>query len=481
MRPRVFLEGAAPVPILDEYDIKGVQLGTIANILTPDTTDRTFTLWFAHWTDEAAMTLQKETVANIGKNLQLIISGKLAGIHPIEKGISNGMLPFILPNAVTQEKAMLLYGELSQSIVHIQAEFEEQRKVIPIDKDLRVIMKIGFILTLLPFCLKAEFLRLSWPTPNPAFAKGMGYSAFIQKTGPDKEFSSGVFGCVRNNGFKFHEGLDLYPVRRDAKGRAEDRVFAAMKGTVTYINTNSAYSAYGKYLVLEHSDLQPSLYSLYAHMASFEPNLRLGSTVDVAKPLGKMGNSASYPIPLERSHLHFEIGLRLTDDFQAWFSRKAFKTPNRHGNYSGFNLVGIDPIPFYASFQKKSFAKPIDYLKSLPIQAKVKIKTNKVPDFVRRYPTLAPNFKERVLIQGLGLLLRTLWNTLETGTEQSIFDPRSDGENSQFRPFHAKQTLPKIGSAKGFEPLALRSTQNLSGTPLWFESWLKDLTPMPIS
>ena len=121
----------------------------------------------------------------------------------------------------------------------------------------------------------------------------MGYSAFIQKTGPDKEFSSGVFGCVRNNGFKFHEGLDLYPVRRDAKGRAKDRVFAAMKGTVTYINTNSAYSAYGKYLVLEHSDLQPSLYSLYAHMASFEPNLRLGSTVDVAKPLGKMGNSAS--------------------------------------------------------------------------------------------------------------------------------------------------------------------------------------------
>ena len=127
MRPRVFLEGAAPVPILDEYDIKGVQLGTIANILTTDTTDRTFTLWFA-LDRRSSMTLQKETVANIGKNLQLIISGKLAGIHPIEKGISNGMLPFILPNAVTQEKAMLLYGELSQSIVHIQAEFEEQRK-----------------------------------------------------------------------------------------------------------------------------------------------------------------------------------------------------------------------------------------------------------------------------------------------------------------------------------------------------------------
>ena len=53
---------------------------------------------------------------------------------------------------------------------------------------------------------------LAWPTPNPAFAKGMGYSAFLQKTGPDKDFSSGAFGCVRNNGYKFHEGLDLYPI-----------------------------------------------------------------------------------------------------------------------------------------------------------------------------------------------------------------------------------------------------------------------------
>jgi len=50
--------------------------------------------------------------------------------------------------------------------------------------------------------------QLSWPTPNPAFAQGMGYSAFLQKTGPDKAFSSGAFGCVRNNGYKFHEGLD---------------------------------------------------------------------------------------------------------------------------------------------------------------------------------------------------------------------------------------------------------------------------------
>ena len=79
----------------------------------------------------------------------------------------------------------------------------------------------------------APDFQLSWPTPNPAFAKGMGYSAFLQKTGPDKDFSSGSFGCVRNNGYKFHEGLDLYPISRDARGRAKDSIYAAMSGIVS--------------------------------------------------------------------------------------------------------------------------------------------------------------------------------------------------------------------------------------------------------
>lgn len=244
-------------------------------------------------------------------------------------------------------------------------------------------------LLLLPFLHAAQpaFL-LSWPTPNPAFAKGMGYSAFLQKTGPDKAYSSGAFGCVRNHGFKFHEGLDLFPVKRDGRGRAEDKVFSAMGGVVRHINPTSSHSAYGKYLVLEHTRLDPPLYSLYAHLASIEPGLKLGSPVKVAQVLGKMGNTASYRIPLDRSHLHFEIGLRLTDDFQSWYDKKPYKTRNRHGNYSGFNLVGIDPLPFYSAYQRKSFASPRDYLRSLPVAAKIRVRSSRAPDFVRRYPTL---------------------------------------------------------------------------------------------
>ena len=232
--------------------------------------------------------------------------------------------------------------------------------------------------------------QLSWPTPNPAFARGMGYSAFLQKTGPDKEFSSGAFGCVRNNGYKFHEGLDLYPVKRDPKGKAEDSIFAITDGIVTHINATAGYSAYGKYVVLEHKNLTPSLYSLYAHLDSISPKLAVGSKVSIAQVIGKMGNSSSgYRIPLNRSHLHFEIGLRLTNKFQNWYNKKRFSSKNRHGNYSGFNLVGIDPIQFYSEYKKKSFATPEDFLRTLSPSVIVQVKTSKTPDFVTRYPSLS--------------------------------------------------------------------------------------------
>ena len=256
---------------------------------------------------------------------------------------------------------------------------------------------LGGILPLLfgslSFGEKPNF-QLSWPTPNPAFAKGLGYSTFLQKTGPDKEFSSGAFGCVRNNGYKFHEGLDLYPVRRDKRGRAEDSIFAITEGIVTHINATAGYSAYGKYMVLEHKNLTPSLYSLYAHLDSISPKLAVGSKVSIAQVIGKMGNSSSgYRIPLDRSHLHFEIGLRLTNQFQNWYNKKRFSSKNRHGNYSGFNLVGIDPIHFYSEYKKKSFATPADFIRSLSPSVIVQVKTEKTPDFVTRYPSLSTTKK----------------------------------------------------------------------------------------
>ncbi len=126
MRPRIFLEGAAPIPILDEYDVRLIQLGTIANIMTEEPNDRMFALWLS-FDRRSAMTLQKETVRNIGKRLHLVIGGEIVGVHPIEGGITNGVLPFVLSANMPEENAVYLYNELSTSLVHIRAEFESKK------------------------------------------------------------------------------------------------------------------------------------------------------------------------------------------------------------------------------------------------------------------------------------------------------------------------------------------------------------------
>ena len=72
MRPRVFVENASPVPIIDEYDFTGVQIGTIDNIFTEEPDDRSYALWFS-LDRRSAITLQKETVRRRGQTLQLII------------------------------------------------------------------------------------------------------------------------------------------------------------------------------------------------------------------------------------------------------------------------------------------------------------------------------------------------------------------------------------------------------------------------
>jgi hypothetical protein len=126
MRPRVFLDGAAPIPILDEYDFTSVQIGTVANILTDNPDDRRFALWFS-LDRRSATTLQKETIRNIGKRLHLVIGGQTIGVHPIEKSISNGVLPFVLSSIAKEDSALSLFQELSISLVHIRAEFAENK------------------------------------------------------------------------------------------------------------------------------------------------------------------------------------------------------------------------------------------------------------------------------------------------------------------------------------------------------------------
>lgn len=243
-----------------------------------------------------------------------------------------------------------------------------------------------FAALLLAICLPAS-AELTWPTPNPAFQNGEPIEAYVQPTVSGR-VESGLFGCTRNGGRRFHEGLDLYPVERDRRGEAVDSIYSVLPGRVVHVNSVAGHSGYGRYVVVEHDGEVPAYHTLYAHLARVNRGIVPGARVEAGTVLGIMGRSASYTIPKSRAHLHFEMGLRLTDDFQSWFDRQPFGSENFHGMWNGMNLVSVDPLDFYQSVRTGRVTNFFEYLKQLPAAARVRVYSRAVPDFVRNFPAL---------------------------------------------------------------------------------------------
>lgn len=247
---------------------------------------------------------------------------------------------------------------------------------------------LAFILLSLSLLTRAYSVDLVWPTPNAAFQRGLEATDFIQPSSSGT-IQSGLFGCVRNNGSKFHEGIDLFPLQRDHSGEATDQIYSVLPGRVAYVNATPEKSSYGRYIVVEHDSMQPAFYTLYAHLSSVAKGVRTGVRVQSGSVIGVMGRSAGgYSIPNSRAHLHFEIGFRLTDQFQKWYDQKGFKEPNYHGNFNGMNLVGLDPLNFYQAMRTAQVNGMADYLKSLPNRLHVRVFCRQTPDFIVRYPEL---------------------------------------------------------------------------------------------
>jgi hypothetical protein len=124
-RPRIFIDGGPPVPILDEYDIAATQLGSFSDIFNGDRNRRVFGIWIG-LDRRAAMTLQKETTRNIGRNLNLVINGVVTGFHPIEATISNGYIPFMFTQRQSEPEVMAFYQQLEASVRQLQIELKNQ-------------------------------------------------------------------------------------------------------------------------------------------------------------------------------------------------------------------------------------------------------------------------------------------------------------------------------------------------------------------
>jgi peptidoglycan LD-endopeptidase LytH len=234
----------------------------------------------------------------------------------------------------------------------------------------------------------AERLHLVWPTPSTAWAEGKPPSQWLQHAGSGDP-ATGGFGGVRSSGSQFHEGLDIKPVARDRQGEPLDDVFAAMPGVVRHVSASAGDSSYGRYVVLEHPTMTPAVYSLYAHLARIAPGVRVGEQVAAGQVLGTMGHSSGgYMIPKDRSHLHFEIGVAVTRDFQAWYDRRRFGSRNEHDMWNGMNLMGIDPLAFFNEWRAGRVASVQDFFDRMETVVRLRIATHRTPDFVTRYPSL---------------------------------------------------------------------------------------------
>ena len=167
---------------------------------------------------------------------------------------------------------------------------------------------------------------------------------FFAPTAPDKPWTSGSFGCVRNDGQRLHEGLDIRHLQTDRRGDPTDPVMAAADGTVVYISMKPSLSNYGNYIVIRHVVEGVEIYSLYAHLSAAQPGLKIGAQVRQGETIATMGRTSNAEvITRDRAHVHFELNLLVNDNFAAWFKTASPGERNDHGEWNGQNLNGLDP------------------------------------------------------------------------------------------------------------------------------------------
>ncbi len=240
------------------------------------------------------------------------------------------------------------------------------------------------------------------PTANDQLYQGEGSKFYMYvhrhfEGRSSKAWTAGKYGFVRNLkrtkdgviGTKFHEGIDIRPVKRDRRGRPLDEVRSISAGIVAYVNNSPKLSNYGKYIVIEHLWKCGPIYSLYAHLS--ETRVKPGQQVSPGQPIGKMGYTGT-GINRERAHLHLELGLLLSTRFTGWHD-KHFGGTSHHGNHNGINIAGLDVAAYLMAKRDNSSLTVPQYLESVPVHYRVTIpRGQQFPEpleIVTRYPWLA--------------------------------------------------------------------------------------------
>jgi murein DD-endopeptidase MepM/ murein hydrolase activator NlpD len=204
-------------------------------------------------------------------------------------------------------------------------------------------------------------------------------------------WEAGSFGFVRTavriNGevilTKFHEGIDIAPIKRDKAGNPLDLVSSIADGRVVHISPQAGRSNYGKYVVIEHTWEDTQVFSLYAHLA--EIKVQPGDLVKAGSLIGQMGYTGD-GITRVRAHCHLELGMVMSSRYDDWHKKFAGGI-NHHGNYNGMNLTGSEVSRFFLEHKANPELQFSEFIASTPVYFKVTVPAKgETPDFVKRYP-----------------------------------------------------------------------------------------------
>ena len=248
---------------------------------------------------------------------------------------------------------------------------------------------ISFITFL--FCASFLFAQepFQFPTANHYLYERGSELKFFAPTAPDKPWTSGSFGCVRNNGQRLHEGLDIRHLQTDRRGEPTDPVMATADGTVVYFSMKPSLSNYGNYLVIRHVVEGIEIYSLYAHLNAIQPGIVVGKSVKQGEVVATMGHTSNAEV-IEpwRAHVHFELNVLVNDNFASWFRTASPGERNDHGEWNGQNLNGLDPREILlAEHNPASKFSLLNDIRSQTELCRVLVRATNFP-YLKRYPML---------------------------------------------------------------------------------------------
>ena len=243
-------------------------------------------------------------------------------------------------------------------------------------------------------------IEISLPTDNDALFHGGGpeFYQYIERDFHGEKstpWEGGRYGFVRNpvptvQGLiytRFHEGIDIRCLHRDARGEPLDDVRAIADGRVVHSNQVPGYSNYGRYIVIEHVWDGSPYYSLYGHLSEIVVNV--GQRVNRGERIARMGYSGE-GLNQARAHLHLEMNLMFNRNFESWHDR-FFRDPNHNGIYNGINLAGLDIARFFFEHEKRPGLTVPEFLAEEETFYKVAVPESSHFDLRKFYPWMVKN------------------------------------------------------------------------------------------